>query len=170
MARAGRSSAEEPGPRVGELVIVPYPEARERLGLGPEVGLAIDDRRSVVQVRFPLSDRTLWIPREHLEAVAPSRLPAHPLLRRVHGLAMALAAERIEFGDDDEQEPDVVFVSFPGAPLAALERLAAGLGTDAVSVRVEPGSMHRVRLRVRFAAHVAQPPPEQALEREAGPA
>lgn len=154
----------EPGPKIGDLVIVPYPQARERLGLGPEVGLQLDDRRNVVQVYFPASDRTLWVAREQVESVALDRLPAHPLVRRLHRLARHLETERIEIGDDDAEESDVCFVSFTGASIEDLMRWRKELGSDVLSFRIEPGSMHRARIRLRFAAHITQPTSDQMLE------
>jgi hypothetical protein len=152
MARAAPTPDPDDAIRVGDIAIVPYPEARARLGCAAQAGLLIEDRRSVVQLWFPGEDRSHWIPREQVEGVALGRLPVHPRVEVLHRVARALAAEWIEIGDEEAEEPDVFQVHFPGASLEALVQVRDALADEIVSFRVEPGSMRRVRLRLRLRA------------------
>ena len=79
----GRMEGEQSGsdaPRIGDLVIVPYPEARERYGCPAEAGLLLEDRRSSVKVFFAEPDCTLWLDRGRVQRVAPGDLDLHPLV------------------------------------------------------------------------------------------
>jgi hypothetical protein len=138
--------------RVGDIGIVPYPDARAQLGCEAEPGLVVEDRRSVLLLWFPSKARSHWVPREQIEAVPLGRLAAHPRVDQLHRIARALDAEWIEVGDDDADDPDVFLVHVPGADLEDLVRVQREFEGDLETFRVEPGTMRRVQLRLRFSA------------------
>jgi len=150
LARPSPPTGPEADVRVGDIGIVPYAEARAQIGCEAETGLLVEDRRSVVLLWFPTRERSHWVPREQVEAVPLGRLPCHPRVEQVHRIARSLDAEWIEVGDDDADEPDVVLVHFPGADLEHLLRLEREFEGELLTFRVEPGSMRRVKLRLRF--------------------
>jgi hypothetical protein len=145
----GPADEGEEGPRVGDVAVIPFPRIREQVGCGAEAGILMEDRRSVVRVLFPGMDRTFWLERERVRAVAVERLPVHPLVERLHRLARLVSAEVIEHY---EQKGDVgVFHVYCGALEATeLLRVRDLLGDDLVRFRVEAGGARRLRLHVAF--------------------
>ena len=134
-------------PLVGDLVIVPYPAARERIGCGAEVGLALEDRRHVIKVYFPEMNRVFWLERDQLESVAPGRLPADPIIERLHETAQHTKADLVEFFDGDERE-GVVYVFSRGLDTDDIASVRALWGEDLVRLRIMPANMRLMRLEL----------------------
>jgi hypothetical protein len=140
---------EESEVRVGDLVVVPYARAREQVGCGTEVGVVVEDRRSVMKVLFPGIDRTFWLDRNLLRSVETGRLPTHPWAERLHRIASLVGVDLIE--EYDTTGGAAVFHVFVrGMDLGDLVRLREALGADVDRFRVEPGGMRRLRLNVSF--------------------
>jgi hypothetical protein len=137
----------EEGPRVGDVTVIPYADLRAALGCGAEAGILVEDRKSVVKVLFPGMDRTFWLDRDRVRAVAADRLPLHPLVDRLHRIARQVQADLIEYYDRHGDE--AVFHVFCGAlDVDGLVRLRTSLGDALVRLRVEPGSVRRLRLHM----------------------
>jgi hypothetical protein len=133
------------GPRVGDVTVIPYPELRAQLGCGAEAGILVEDRRHVVKVFFPSMDRTFWLERDRVRAVAPERLPLHPIVERLNLVSRRVGAERIEEYGNSPTGP--VFHVYCGAlDVAGLTGLERDLGSSLAALRVEPGSVRRLRL------------------------
>ena len=145
MGRTKGEQADPDAPRIGDLVIVPYPEARERYGCPAEAGLLLEDRRSSVKVFFAEPDCTLWLDRHKVRRVLPDELEVHPLVGTAHAVARLLDAEEVTVHERTPERVEVRF-SFAGADLALLEAVEAAAGPGLVSLRVEAGSMRHVRL------------------------
>ena len=137
----------ESEPLVGDLVIVPYPSARERLGCGAEVGLALEDRRHVMKVYFPEMDRVFWLEHEQLESVPLGRLPADRVVERLHQTAQHANADQIEFYDGDDRE-GVVYVFSRGLEVDGLEAVRGLWDEDLVRLRIVPANMRLMRLEL----------------------
>ncbi len=136
-------------PEVGDVTIIPYPAVRERVGCPAEAGLLMEDRRHVARVHFPGIDRTFWLDRGHLEAVALERLPVHPLVERLHRIARRIDAVLIEVQHDDGSVVDV-HVFTPALTFEDLEYMRALLGEELLEMGIEAGSVRRVKIRLRF--------------------
>src|SRR5262245_21489933 len=113
-------SAEDAGPTVGDLVVLPIPRVRAQVGCGERVGVVIEDRRNVVKDLFPEIDRAFWIDRDHVLPVAEGRLPAHPLALRLHRLCRRLNVVAVEVYDR-EGDADVFHLFTRGTTLDAIE-------------------------------------------------
>lgn len=135
------------GPDVGDLVIVPYPSARERIGCGTEVGLALEDRRHVLKVFFPEMARMFWLERAQLESVPLGRLPAHATIERLHQTAQHAHADLIEFYDGDDRE-GLVYVFSRGVDVGDVEAVRALWSDDLRQFRIVPANMRNVRLEL----------------------
>lgn len=134
---------------VGDLAVVPSARLREQLACGREAGIVVEDRRSLVKVFFPSLDRTFWLERERVRAVELGRLPLHPLVERLHRLCRILGVDLIEIYDQ-AGDVAVFHLGFRGTDLEGLHRVRDLLGDDLRRLRVEPGSMRRVKLNVAF--------------------
>jgi hypothetical protein len=137
------------GVRVGDLVVVPYARAREQVGCGTEVGIVVEDRRSVVKVQFPGIDRTFWLERDLLRSVPMGRLRTHPTAERLHRIARLAQVDLIEEHDTTARLA-VYHVFVRGMEWTELVRLREHLGDEVERFRVEPGGMRRLRLNVAF--------------------
>jgi hypothetical protein len=145
------SAPSEEGPRVGDVTVIPYADLRAQLGCGAEAGILLEDRRSVVKVFFPGMDRTFWLERDHVRSVPPERLPLHPVVERLHRVARLVEADLLE--ECDRQDDVVVFHVFCGPlDVDGVLRVRDALGADLRRLRVEPGSVRRLRLNVAFRA------------------
>jgi hypothetical protein len=142
-------SAEEGETHVGDLAVVPSATLREQLGCGTEPGLVVEDRRHLLKVFFPGMDRTFWLERERVRSVVLGRLPVHPLAERLHRLSALLGADLIEIYDQTG-DTAVFHIGFRGTDLEGLHRVRDLLGADLRRLRIEPGSMRRVKLNVAF--------------------
>ena len=136
-------------PRVGDLAIVPYPRVREQIGCDAEAGLLMEDRRSVVRVFFPGSGTTYWLDRDKIQVVPLGRIPVHPLVERLHRIARRIDALLIEF-TDQEGDVGLFHVYAPSLVLDDLTYVRDLIGGDLNSMRVEAGSVRRVKLRLAF--------------------
>lgn len=134
---------------VGDVAVVPSATLREQLGCGTEAGLVVEDRRHLLKVFFPGMDRTFWLERDRVRSVALGRLPVHPLVERLHRLSVLLGADLIEIYDQ-VGDVAVFHIGFRGTDLDGLHRVCDLLGDDLRRLRVEPGSMRRVKLNVAF--------------------
>ena len=144
------SAAAEPGEAgVGDLAVVPSAVLREQLGCGTEPGIVVEDRRHLLKVFFPGMDRTFWLERDRVRSVPLGRLAAHPLAERLHRLSVLLGADLIEIYDQTG-DTAVFHIGFRGTDLEGLHRVRDLLGEDLRRLRIEPGSMRRVRLNVAF--------------------
>lgn len=137
----------EAGPLVGDLVIVPYPSARERLGCGTEVGLALEDRRHVMKVYFPEMDRAFWLEREQLESVPLGRLPTERVVERLHRTAQQVDADQIEFYDGDDRQ-GVVYVFSRGLESGDVDAVRTLWAEDLVRLRIVPANMRLMRVEL----------------------
>lgn len=147
--RGGAPAVGEQEAAVGDIVVVPVERLREQLGCGTEAGVVVEDRRHLVKVFFPGMDRTFWLERERVRPVPLGRLPVHPLVERLHRLSAILGADLIEVY---EQVGDtaVFHIGFRGTDMGGLQRVTQLLGDDLRRLRIEPGSMRRVKLNVAF--------------------
>lgn len=135
--------------QVGDIAVVPAATLREQLGCGTQAGLVIEDRRHLLKVFFPGMDRTFWLERDRVRAVALGRLPVHPLVERLHRLSTILGTDLIEIYDQ-VGDTAVFHIGFRGTDLDGLHRVRDLLGEDLRRLRIEPGSMRRVKLNVAF--------------------
>lgn len=145
MERTKGEHVSSDAPRIGDLVIVPYPEARERYGCPAEAGLLLEDRRSSVKVFFAEPDCTLWLERRRVERVVPGDLEVHPLVATLHAVARLVDADEVEVHERTADRVEARF-SFAGADLALLRAVEEAVGPDLVTLRVEAGSMRYARL------------------------
>jgi hypothetical protein len=134
---------------VGDLAVVPSATLREQLGCGTEAGIVVEDRRHLLKVFFPRMDRTFWLERDRVRSVALGRIPAHPLAERLHRLSVLLGADLIEIYDQ-AGDVAVFHIGFRGTDLDGLHKVKELLGDDLRRLRIEPGSMRRVKLNVAF--------------------
>jgi hypothetical protein len=134
---------------VGDIAVIPSANLREQLGCGTQAGIVIEDRRHLLKVFFPGMDRTFWLERDRVRSVALGRLPAHPLVERLHRLSALLGADLIEIYDQ-VADTAVFHIGFRGTDLEGLHRVRDLLGEDLRRLRIEPGSMRRVKLNVAF--------------------
>lgn len=135
--------------QVGDLAVVPSATLREQLGCGTQAGIVVEDRRHLLKVFFPAMDRTFWLERDRVRPVALGRLPVHPLAERLHRVSALLGADLIEIYDQTG-DTAVFHIGFRGTDLDGLHRVRDLLGEDLRRLRIEPGSMRRVRLNVAF--------------------
>lgn len=147
---------EEAEVQVGDLAVVPSASLRAQLGCGREVGLVVEDRRHLVKVLFPTMDRTFWLERGRVRSVELGRLPLHPLVERLHRLCRILGVDLVEIYDQ-AGDVAVFHLGFRGTDLDGLHRVRDLLGDDLRRLRIEPGSMRRVKLNVAF--RLPGPPP-----------
>jgi hypothetical protein len=145
----GSGGAEEGGPGVGDVVVVPYARVREQIGCGERAGVVLEDRRNVLKAFFPDIDRAFWLDRAHLVAVPDGRLPLHPLAARLHEACKTLAAEHVEIYDR-EGDADVFHLFTRGTDLRALEAVRASLGADLRRIGIDPGGVRRARITLVF--------------------
>ena len=141
---------DDAGVGVGDLVVLPVPSVRARVGCGERVGIVLEDRRNVVKVYFPEIERAFWVERTDALAVLEGRLPASPLAVRLHRVCRAVAAVAVEFYDS-EGDADVFYVFTRGTTLAALEEVRTSLGPDFRRITIDPGGVRRTRITVAFA-------------------
>lgn len=132
-------------PAIGDLVIVPYPEARERYGCPARAGLLLEDRRSSVKVFFAEVDRTLWLERRKIETVTPQDVAPDPLVARLHRVARLVEAEHIEI-HERRGAGGVFHLFIPGADLDRLLAVRELAGPGLSALRVEPAGMRHARL------------------------
>lgn len=149
-----RETAAAPAPelaeaQVGDVAVIPFAGLREQLGCGAQAGIVVEDRRHLLKVFFPAMDRTFWLDRERVRAVPLGRLPLHPLVERLHRLSAILGADLIEIYDQ-VGDTAVFHIGFRGTDMDGLARVRALLGDDLRRLRIEPGSMRRVKLNVAF--------------------
>jgi hypothetical protein len=144
-----RETAPDEEVHVGDIAVVPSAALREQLGCGTQAGLVVEDRRHLLKVFFPAMDRTFWLERDRMRAVALGRLPVHPLVERLHRLSALLGADLIEIYDQ-VGDVAVFHIGFRGTDLDGLHRVRELLGEDLRRLRIEPGSMRRVKLNVAF--------------------
>lgn len=135
--------------KVGDIAIVPFARLREQLGCGAEAGIVVEDRRHLVKLFFPGMDRVFWLEHERVRSVPLGRLPVHPLVERLHRLSVLLGADLIEIYDQ-VGDVAVYHIGFRGTDLDGLHAVRDLLGDDLKRMRVEPGSMRRVKLNVAF--------------------
>jgi hypothetical protein len=135
--------------KVGDIAIVPFARLREQLGCGAEAGIVVEDRRHLVKLFFPGMDRVFWLEHERVRSVPLGRLPVHPLVERLHRLSVLLGVDLIEIYDQ-VGDVAVYHIGFRGTDLDGLHAVRDLLGEDLVRMRVEPGSMRRVKLNVAF--------------------
>jgi hypothetical protein len=147
--RAPAGDVELAEAQVGDVAIVPFARLREQLGCGAEAGLVVEDRRHLLKVFFPTMDRTFWLDRERVRAVPLGRIPVHPLVERLHRVSAILGADLIEIYDQ-VGDTAVFHVGFRGTDMEGLARVEALLGDDLRRLRIEPGSMRRVKLNLAF--------------------
>jgi len=132
-------------PAVGDLVIVPYPEARERYGCPARAGLLLEDRRSAAKVFFAEADRTLWLERRRIEVVTADEVAPDPLVALLHRAARRAAAEHIEI--HERRGPGGVFHLYvPGADLELLVAIHDLAGPGLRALRLEPAGLRHARL------------------------
>lgn len=153
--RAPASDAELAEAQVGDIAIVPFARLREQLGCGAEAGLVVEDRRHLLKVFFPAMDRTFWLDRERVRAVPLGRIPVHPLVERLHRVSAILGADLIEIYDQ-VGDTAVFHVGFRGTDMEGLARVQSLLGDDLRRLRIEPGSMRRVKLNLAFRVAAAR--------------
>lgn len=135
--------------KVGDIAIVPFARLREQLGCGPEAGIIVEDRRHLVKLFFPGMDRVFWLEHERVRSVPLGRLPVHPLVERLHRLSVILGADLIEIYDQ-AGDVAVYHIGFRGTDLDGLHAVRDLLGEDLRRMRIEPGSMRRVKLNLAF--------------------
>ncbi|MFM8978958.1 MAG: hypothetical protein ACKOSS_00610 [Planctomycetia bacterium] len=135
--------------KVGDIAIVPFARLREQLGCGPEAGIIVEDRRHLVKLFFPGMDRVFWLEHERVRSVPLGRLPVHPLVERLHRLSTILGADLIEIYDQ-AGDVAVYHIGFRGTDLDGLHAVRDLLGDDLRRMRIEPGSMRRVKLNLAF--------------------
>lgn len=150
-----RSEAEPVEVQVGDIAIVPYARLREQLGCGAQAGIVVEDRRHLLKVFFPAMDRTFWLDRDRVRSVPLGRLSVHPLVERLHRLTGLLGADLIEIYDQ-VGDTAVFHIGFRGTDVEGLERVRSLLGDDLRRLRIEPGSMRRVKLNVAFRVPAAR--------------
>jgi hypothetical protein len=146
-AEEAEGAPEETG--VGDVAVVPFARVREQLGCGAEAGIVVEDRRNLVKVFFPGMDRTFWLDREKVRVVPPGRVPLHPLVERLHRVSRLLGADLIEIYDQ-VGDVAVFHVFFRGSELDRILEVRDYLGADLRRLRLEPGSMRRVKLNLAF--------------------
>ena len=144
---AGADASEDV--KVGDIAIVPFARLREQLGCGAEAGIVIEDRRHLVKLFFPGMDRVFWLEHERVRSVPLGRLDVHPLVERLHRLSVLLGADLIEVYDQ-AGDVAVYHIGFRGTDLDGLHAVRDLLGDDLRRLRIEPGSMRRVKLNVAF--------------------
>ncbi len=135
--------------QVGDIAIVPFPRLREQLGCGPEAGIVVEDRRHLVKLFFPGMDRAFWLEHERVRSVPLGRLAVHPIVDRLHRLSVLLGADLIEVFDQ-VGDTAVFHIGFRGTDLDGLHAVRDLLGADLRRLRIEPGSMRRVKLNIAF--------------------
>jgi hypothetical protein len=135
--------------KVGDIAIVPFARLREQLGCGAEAGIIVEDRRHLVKLFLPGMDRVFWLEHERVRSVPLGRLPVHPLVERLHRLSMLLGADLIEIYDQ-AGDVAVYHIGFRGTDLDGLHAVRDLLGDDLRRMRIEPGSMRRVKLNLAF--------------------
>lgn len=144
MGRTEGERAASDAPRIGDLVIVPYPEARANYGCPAEAGLLLEDRRSSVKVCFAEPDCTLWLDLRKTERVDADDLAVHPLVDTLHRVARLVGAEEVEI-HERTPERDEARLSIAGADLDLLRAVKETAGVGLVSLRIEAGSMRHAR-------------------------
>jgi hypothetical protein len=135
--------------QVGDIAIVPFPRLREQLGCGAEAGIVVEDRRHLVKLFFPGMDRAFWLEHERVRSVPLGRLAVHPIVDRLHRLSVLLGADLIEVFDQ-VGDTAVFHIGFRGTDLDGLHAVRDLLGADLRRLRIEPGSMRRVKLNIAF--------------------
>ncbi len=135
--------------KVGDIAIIPFARLREQLGCGAEAGIIVEDRRHLVKLFFPGMDRVFWLEHERVRSVPLGRLPVHPLVDRLHRLSVLLGADLIEIYDQ-AGDVAVYHIGFRGTDLDGLHAVRDLLGDDLRRMRIEPGSMRRVKLNLAF--------------------
>ena len=140
----------EAAPAVGDLVIVPVPEARARIGCDAEVGLALEDRRHVIKVFFPGMDRVFWLERDALQAVPDGRLPTDDTVSRLHRTAQRVQADQIEFYDGEDDQ-SLIYVFSRGVHATDVDAVRALWGDALRTLRVVPANMRVLRLELTLA-------------------
>lgn len=136
-------------PVVGDVTIVPFPEVRKQVGCAAEAGILMEDRRNVLRVFFPTMDRTFWLERDGVAAIPLGRIDVHPLVDRLHRVARRLDAVLIE-SEEDDGAVGTYYVYTPELVLADLEFVRDLLDDSLVEMKVEAGSVRRVKLRLTF--------------------
>ncbi len=146
------SASESPNvgePNVGDVTIVPYPRVREQIGCAEEAGILMEDRRNVLRVFFPGSNRTYWLDRDKVTAVEPAQVTLHPLVGALHQIARRVDAVLI-----DEQESLAGEAAYnvyaPVMTLPDLLFVRDLLGEGLVEMTIAAGSVRRVKLALRF--------------------
>jgi hypothetical protein len=84
-----------------------------------------------------------------VRSVPLGRLSVHPLVERLHRLSVLLGADLIEVYDQTG-DVAVYHIGFRGTDLDGLHAVRDLLGDDLRRLRIEPGSMRRVKLNVAF--------------------
>lgn len=143
------NETETAAPEVGDVTIVPFPRVREQIGCAEEAGILMEDRRNVVRVFFPGTDRTFWLDRDKIAAVSLDRLPVHEVVETLHHIARRVEAVLIE-----EQEQagaaHAYNVYAPSVTLPDLEFVRDLLGARMEEMTIAAGSVRRVKLVLRW--------------------
>lgn len=136
-------------PDIGAVTIVPFERVRAQIGCAEEAGVLMEDRRSVVRVFFPNTDRTFWLDRDKVASIPLERLPVHPLVETLHRIALRVGAVLIE-----EQErggaTHAYNVYTPAVTLPDVQYVHDFLGERLVELTIAAGSVRRVKLALRF--------------------
>jgi hypothetical protein len=141
--------AAEPELGPGDLVIVPFPRAREQIGCGEEVGLVLEDRRHVLKVWLPEMGRIFWLERRVLERVEAGRLVVDPWVERLHRVGRLVHLDLIDL-QDGTPDQGVVHVYSRGMRFEDALEARRILGDAVRSLWIEPANMRRVRLRIEM--------------------
>ena len=136
-------------PDVGDVTIVPYPRVREQIGCAEEAGLLMEDRRNVLRVFFPGTERTFWLDRDKVTAIDADQLPLHPLVERLHKIARRVDAVLIEEQESAADE-EAYNVYAPSMTLPDLLYVRDLLGDELLGLEIAAGSVRRVKLVLRF--------------------
>lgn len=136
-------------PQIGAVTIVPFERVRAQIGCAEEAGILMEDRRNVVRVFFPNTDRTFWLDRDKVASIPLGRLPVHPLVETLHRIATRVDAVLIE-----EQErgdaANAYNVYTPAVTLPDLQYVHDLLGEQLVELTIAAGSVRRVKLVLRW--------------------
>ncbi|MCB9828449.1 MAG: hypothetical protein H6806_01625 [Planctomycetes bacterium] len=133
----------------GDLVIIPYANAREQIGCGEEVGWVLEDRRHVLKVLLPEMGRVFWLERGVLERVEAGRLATDPLVERLHRLARLVNVDLVDL-QDGTLEAGIVHLYSRGMRWEQAEEARAILGDAIQALWIEPANMRRLRLRIEM--------------------
>lgn len=147
MSSEAREDLREPD--VGDVAIVPYPRVRAQIGCAEEAGILMEDRRNVLRVFFPGTDRSFWLDRDKVAAVDPDQVALHPLVDRLHRIARRIDAVLIEEQEAEagEEAYNVYAASMTLPDLLYVRDL---LGDELVELGIAAGSVRRVKLVLRF--------------------